>query len=333
MGELAVRGQRRVRPRLPAVARQASRAGGGAAESARAAARSGSRARSCSTRRQVDPGRRGRAARAGRGARDGARRRWTIRAPGSCGRSRLTSCASSVWIVGGDGWAYDIGYGGLDHVLASGRNVNILVLDTEVYSNTGGQASKSTPRGGGGQVRGRRQAGPEEGSRPDGRGVRQRLRGADRDGRVAAADGRRVPRSGGARRPVAHHRLQPLHRARHQHAVTACGSRSWRSTAGTGRSTAIGRPADGGATPGVRARFAGAIDPAEGLRLQRDSLQDALLHEPDEARRLLGLAQEDIHQRWRVYSSMADGGRRPPRRGQGEPAATSPHRQPARAAD
>jgi pyruvate-ferredoxin/flavodoxin oxidoreductase len=53
----------------------------------------------------------------------------------------------SVWIIGGDGWAYDIGYGGLDHVMASGRNVNILVLDTEVYSNTGGQASKSTPRG------------------------------------------------------------------------------------------------------------------------------------------------------------------------------------------
>jgi len=53
----------------------------------------------------------------------------------------------SVWIVGGDGWAYDIGYGGLDHVLASDRDVNVLVLDTEVYSNTGGQASKSTPRG------------------------------------------------------------------------------------------------------------------------------------------------------------------------------------------
>jgi pyruvate-ferredoxin/flavodoxin oxidoreductase len=53
----------------------------------------------------------------------------------------------NVWIVGGDGWAYDIGYGGLDHVLASGQNVNILVLDTEVYSNTGGQASKATPLG------------------------------------------------------------------------------------------------------------------------------------------------------------------------------------------
>ena len=52
----------------------------------------------------------------------------------------------SVWLIGGDGWAYDIGYGGLDHVLATGYNVNALVLDTEVYSNTGGQASKATPR-------------------------------------------------------------------------------------------------------------------------------------------------------------------------------------------
>ena len=51
----------------------------------------------------------------------------------------------SVWIMGGDGWAYDIGYGGLDHVLASGKNVKVLVLDTEVYSNTGGQSSKATP--------------------------------------------------------------------------------------------------------------------------------------------------------------------------------------------
>jgi pyruvate-ferredoxin/flavodoxin oxidoreductase len=66
-------------------------------------------------------------------------------------RDLLAVCDSlvdrSVWIVGGDGWAYDIGYGGLDHVLAGGQNVNILVLDTEVYSNTGGQASKATPLG------------------------------------------------------------------------------------------------------------------------------------------------------------------------------------------
>ena len=56
-------------------------------------------------------------------------------------------CKKSVWIIGGDGWAYDIGFGGLDHVLTSGENLNILVLDTEVYSNTGGQTSKATPRG------------------------------------------------------------------------------------------------------------------------------------------------------------------------------------------
>jgi pyruvate-ferredoxin/flavodoxin oxidoreductase len=66
-------------------------------------------------------------------------------------RALLAGCDSlvkkSLWIVGGDGWAYDIGFGGLDHVLSSGANVNILVLDTEVYSNTGGQMSKATPRG------------------------------------------------------------------------------------------------------------------------------------------------------------------------------------------
>ena len=75
-----------------------------------------------------------------------------LAAIGSAEAKRLSLVADylvkkSVWIVGGDGWAYDIGYGGLDHVLASGRNVNVLVLDTEVYSNTGGQASKSTPIG------------------------------------------------------------------------------------------------------------------------------------------------------------------------------------------
>ena len=71
----------------------------------------------------------------------------TIPAPASSRASPTSWSARSVWIVGGDGWAYDIGSGGLDHVFASGRNVNVLVLDTEVYSNTGGQASKSTPRG------------------------------------------------------------------------------------------------------------------------------------------------------------------------------------------
>ncbi len=75
-----------------------------------------------------------------------------LKAHDSADAQRLLALADdlvtkSVWIVGGDGWAYDIGYGGLDHVLASGANVKVLVLDTEVYSNTGGQASKSTPMG------------------------------------------------------------------------------------------------------------------------------------------------------------------------------------------
>lgn len=78
--------------------------------------------------------------------------RARLDALGSPQSRRLASLADalapvSVWIVGGDGWAYDIGFGGLDHVLSSGRDVNVLVLDTEVYSNTGGQASKATPRG------------------------------------------------------------------------------------------------------------------------------------------------------------------------------------------
>ncbi|MEQ1891183.1 MAG: thiamine pyrophosphate-dependent enzyme, partial [Planctomycetota bacterium] len=71
---------------------------------------------------------------------------------GDAGTLRLLQLADylvrkSVWLVGGDGWAYDIGFGGLDHVLSQGRDVNVLVLDTEVYSNTGGQQSKATPRG------------------------------------------------------------------------------------------------------------------------------------------------------------------------------------------
>ncbi|NLH17751.1 MAG: pyruvate:ferredoxin (flavodoxin) oxidoreductase [Phycisphaerae bacterium] len=87
-----------------------------------------------------------------------AQRARVQRLKDACKKSKCADCdqllsvadylvEKSVWIVGGDGWAYDIGYGGLDHVLASGENVNVLVLDTEVYSNTGGQMSKSTPRG------------------------------------------------------------------------------------------------------------------------------------------------------------------------------------------
>ena len=117
----------------------------------------------------------------------------------------------SVWLLGGDGWAYDIGYGGLDHVLASNRNVNVLVLDTEVYSNTGGQQSKATPLG---AVAKFASAGKSTAKKdlgllaiatvmctspawPWGRECRKQCRHFSRPNRIPA---------------VTHHRLQPLHR-------------------------------------------------------------------------------------------------------------------------
>ena len=89
----------------------------------------------------------------------------------------------SMWIFGGDGWAYDIGYGGLDHVLASGENVNVMVFDTEVYSNTGGQSSKATPIRRRRQVCCLRKSGEEKGSGPDSHGLRICIRSSDSYGR------------------------------------------------------------------------------------------------------------------------------------------------------
>src|SRR4029453_8598649 len=126
-------------PRVPGPSGSASRgcASGSASSARRRRARSTtSPTASCAPRCGS------RAATAGRTRSEAAA--WTTSPPpgGADGPVRTT-----VWIVGGGGWAYDIGSGGLDHVLASGRDVNVLVLDTEVYPNTGGQASKSTPRG------------------------------------------------------------------------------------------------------------------------------------------------------------------------------------------
>ncbi len=122
----------------------------------------------------------------------------------------------SVWILGGDGWAYDIGYGGLDHVMASGRYVNILVLDTEVYSNTGGQMSKSTPRGAVAKFA----AGGKPGRKKD-LGLIAMSYGNVYVASVAmgAKDEHTLKaflEAESVSRPVGDHRLQPLHRPRHQ---------------------------------------------------------------------------------------------------------------------
>ena len=123
----------------------------------------------------------------------------------------------SVWIVGGDGWAYDIGYGGLDHVLTSGRDVNMLVLDTGVYSNTGGQASKATFRGAVAKF-----ASGGKASRKKDLGMMAVAYGnvyvgASRDGRQSGPDDSHVPRGRIVSGSVADFGLQPLHCPRHQH--------------------------------------------------------------------------------------------------------------------
>ena len=276
--ELAVRGQRRVRPRhaarrstAPGRARQLLERARG-----RARRRPGRRARSTPTRPRR--GRHRRAARARRASCAGRlagdrprRRRGDLR---SARRRRW--CRSSVWIVGGDGWAYDIGFGGLDHVLAAGANVNVLVLDTEVYSNTGGQASKATPRGAVAKFAAGGKPTAQEGPGPDRHRLRQRLRRAGRAGRrQRRRRSRPSPRPRRWRRAVAHHRLQPLHRPRHRH--------------GEGHGPAEATPSTAGYWPLCRydPRHAGpgehpfqldsrrAEDPARRVHRQRDALRDA----------------------------------------------------------
>jgi pyruvate/2-oxoacid:ferredoxin oxidoreductase beta subunit len=109
----------------------------------------------------------------------------------------------SMWIVGGDGWAYDIGFGGLDHVLASNRKVNVLVLDTEVYSNTGGQQSKATPLGAVAKFASAGKETAQEGPRAAGDELRPRLRRQHRDAGTRQPDAIRRcsrPRATPARR-------------------------------------------------------------------------------------------------------------------------------------
>ena len=125
----------------------------------------------------------------------------------------------SVWLVGGDGWAYDIGFGGLDHVLSMQRNINILVLDTEVYSNTGGPGFQEHAAGRGRQVRDARQGRAQERPRPDGHELRPCLRGVGGIRGQGQPDRRRLPGSGELSRAFARDRLQPLHRPRLRHAV------------------------------------------------------------------------------------------------------------------
>ena len=215
LGQLAVRGQRRVRPGHAAGPRQAGRVRPRAARAAGAGGRRrpgrGDPGAPTSRPRTGIEAQRERVAGAAPSALRRTRRRRRPRDLLDAGRRLVRK---SVWIVGGDGWAYDIGFGGLDHVLASGANVNILVLDTEVYSNTGGQASKATPRGAVAKF--------AAGGKPTGKkdlGLMAMTYGNVYVAQVAMGANdmqtrQGVPRGRGLRRAVADHRLQPLHRPR-----------------------------------------------------------------------------------------------------------------------
>ena len=189
----------------------------------------------------------------------------------------------SVWIVGGDGWAYDIGSGGLDHVLASGRNVNVLVLDTEVYSNTGGQSSKATPLGAVAKFAAAGKTMPKKDLALQAIALRVRVRRAGGDGRRPAADLARFPGGGGLRRAVADHRLQPLHRAWHRDARRSRPAVPRRGQ----RLLAAGplRPAAacGGRQP-VPARLAAAAHPADRLHPARAAVPRAQQYPPGRGR-------------------------------------------------
>jgi pyruvate-ferredoxin/flavodoxin oxidoreductase len=223
----------------------------------------------------------------------------------------------SVWIVGGDGWAYDIGYGGLDHVLASGRNVNILVLDTEVYSNTGGQASKSTPRAAVAKFAagGKRSRKKDLGLMAVAYGnvyVAQIAMGASAQQTVDAfleAEAHEGPSLIIAYSHCIAHGINMRFGMRQQKLAADCGH--W--------PLYRYRPAND-----VQAQPEFVLDsPAPSIPVKTYAYNEIrykmlAFTRPDAAAGLLDDAQQDINQRWRLYKSMAD--RWPParRRGQGE---------------
>ena len=232
--ELAVRGQRRVRPRDAPCGRPPHRARAPAA--ARAARRD--RRRSWSTRSST---RRSCASPSCAAQRERvAELKRRLRDLDGPAVDDLRSVVDhlvrrSVWIVGGDGWAYDIGSGGLDHVLASGQNVNVLVLDTEVYSNTGGQMSKATPLGAVAKFAAAGKTTPKKDLALQAIALRQRLRRARGDGRRPAADAAGAARGRGLRR---HRRWSSLTATASRTATTcatAWTSSTARSPAATGR--------------------------------------------------------------------------------------------------
>jgi pyruvate-ferredoxin/flavodoxin oxidoreductase len=213
----------------------------------------------------------------------------------------------SVWIVGGDGWAYDIGAGGLDHILASGRNVNVLVLDTEVYSNTGGQMSKSTPLAAVAKFAAAGKAVPKKDLALQAIAygnvyVARVAMGADPQQTLQAF--REAETYDGPSIVIAYshciaHGIDMRHGLDQQYRAVASGH--WPLVRYDPMVRATGK------TPFLLDSHRPRIPLTDYLyrELRYRSLANS---EPDEAERLLGLAQEAVDQRWNTYEDMASRG-------------------------
>ena len=210
----------------------------------------------------------------------------------------------SVWIVGGDGWAYDIGFGGLDHVLASGRNVNLLVLDTEVYSNTGGQMSKSTPRGAVAKFAAAGKRDAKKDLALIAMQLRRRLRGPRGDGRQRRPHAQRLPRGGGLRRAVADPGVQPLRGPRLRHGPRH-GAAETRRPDGILAAAALQPGAAAGGQEPLDPRLQGAALPLKQYVYNESRYTMLVQSHPEEARDLLRLAEQDVRDRWNLYEKLA----------------------------
>jgi pyruvate-ferredoxin/flavodoxin oxidoreductase len=209
----------------------------------------------------------------------------------------------TVWIIGGDGWAYDIGYGGLDHVLSSGRDVNVLVLDTEVYSNTGGQASKATPRGAAARFAASGKAGAKKdlGLIAQAYGnvyVAQIAVGASDQQTVRAlAEAEAWP---GPSLVIAYstciaHGIDMATSMSHQKEAVACGYWPlYRFRPST----------DDGGHP-LKLDFKQPKDPIAGFMASETRFSMLARSNPARAAHLADLAQSDARERWRYYSQLA----------------------------
>ncbi|MBN2507209.1 MAG: pyruvate:ferredoxin (flavodoxin) oxidoreductase [Verrucomicrobia bacterium] len=212
----------------------------------------------------------------------------------------------SVWILGGDGWAYDIGYGGLDHVLASGRDVNVLVLDTEVYSNTGGQASKATPRGAVAKFA----AGGKQMAKKD-LGLMAMIYGNIYVASVAmgAKDEQTLRAFVEAESyPGPSLIIAYSHCIAHGIAVDmGVGMRQQRTLVNTGQWLLYRydpRRADAGENPLQLDSTAAKLKVQEFL-LSENRFKMLTKSRPDEAKRLFALAQKDVDTRWQLYAHLS----------------------------